>query len=180
MSGQTVARRYALALFELGVETNKLEELSQQVHDVAETVAGHRELQLLLTNPVVPLESRKAVFKEVLVKLGVSELVRNAMLLMLEHSRAGVLRATARALRDLADVKAGRVRASVTSAAALSEAQYGRLQGALEKMTGRKVALDRKVDPTLIGGVVTRLGDKVFDGSVKARLAELRQSLLPN
>jgi F-type H+-transporting ATPase subunit delta len=89
-----------------------------------------------------------------------------------------ILPALSRALRKLSDEHANLVRAQVTSAKALPDDYVRRLQGELEKMTGHKVLLERKVDPTLIAGVVTRVGDLVIDGSLRARLVDLKAQLL--
>jgi F-type H+-transporting ATPase subunit delta len=174
------ARRYAKALFDLAIEQNALDRMTAEMRAVGETVAGSRELQLALSNPTVDPASRKAVMSQVVQRLGVSPTVRNAVLLITDHGRVGVLPQIAELLGNLADERAGKVRAEVTSAAPLTEAQYTRLTATLERLTGRKISLARKVDPTLIGGVVTRIGDKVYDGSVKTRLAELRNALLPS
>ena len=84
----------------------------------------------------------------------------------------------ARQLARLADLDDNVLRAEVTSAGTLSEAYLGRLKAELEKSTGKKIMLTQKQDPSLIGGVVTRIGDTVIDGSVRARLASFRESLL--
>ena len=81
-------------------------------------------------------------------------------------------------LDRLSDEKAGVLRATVTSATALSDAYCDRLRGELEKRTGKKVVLDRAVDPSLLGGVITRIGDQVIDGSLKSRFATMRAALL--
>lgn len=180
-STQTAAaRRYAKAVFDLANEQGALDRVTSEVKSVGDAVAESHELADVLSNPAVPPAARKAVMTEVLARLGVSALVRNAVLLIADHNRAAILPQIATQLTLLADERAGRVRAEVVSATAMTETQYTRLTAALEKLTGRKITLTRKVDATLIGGVVTRIGDKVYDGSVKTRLAELRQSLLPS
>ena len=80
----------------------------------------------------------------------------------------------------MADDKRGIVRAEVLTAMALPEEYFTQLQQQLERVTGRKVALDRKIDPSLIGGVVARVGDTVYDGSLIARLRQLKETMLPN
>ena len=81
----------------------------------------------------------------------------------------------ARALRDLVDEKAGRVRARVTSAKPLPALMEGRIRAAIERTTGRSVVMEKREDPALIAGMVTQIGDVVYDGSLAAELAELRQ-----
>jgi len=180
MSLQPVARRYAKALFELAVEQNAVEKITAEVKSVADTIASSPELAAALASPTVPVPSRKAIMSQIADKLGVSPIVKNAILLITDHNRANALPRIANALSELADEKAGKLRAEVTSAAPLSEPQYSKLTATLEKITGRKISLLKKTDPTLIGGVVTRIGDKVYDGSVKSRLEEIRLSLLPS
>jgi F-type H+-transporting ATPase subunit delta len=97
---------------------------------------------------------------------------------LLERGRIGILRAASRVYSELADARAGQVRATVTAAAALSASDLDRVRRALEKRTGRKVLIQTAVDPALIGGVVARVGDLVLDGSVRTQLDEMRQRLL--
>lgn len=177
MSGVT-ARRYARALFMIGVEEGRVEALGRELGSVAETVRGSKELSSLLASPVVPQEARREVMREVLSRLAVSPTVRNAVLLLTDRRRGALVPEVSDAYTRLGDEKAGKVHAEVTSAVPLSDAQYGRLSKLLEQLTGKSVTLARKVDAALIGGVVTRIGDKVYDGSVRTRLAELRQAAL--
>ena len=178
MSLQPVARRYAKALFELALETHSLEKVTSEVRSVADALVASPELETVLTSPTVPVPARVAVMTAVLERLAVSPMVKNAVLLITERSRASVLPRIAATLGDLADEKAGRVRAEVTSAVALSEAQYQQITASLQKLAGRSITLVRNVDPSLIGGVITRIGDTVYDGSLRARLEGLRSALL--
>jgi F-type H+-transporting ATPase subunit delta len=111
-------------------------------------------------------------------RLGVGEKAKNTLRLLVRKRRIAAVPEIARQLARLSDEDAGVLRAEVTSAGPLSEAYLGRLRAELEKATGRKVAVSHKQDPSLIGGVVTRIGDQVIDGSVRARLAGFRDSLL--
>ena len=86
----------------------------------------------------------------------------------------------ARLLREINDKRKGLVRAEVVTAAPLSDAYYARLQQQLEKMTGRKIVLDKREDPTILAGVITRIGDTVYDGSLRSRLHEIKHALLPS
>jgi F-type H+-transporting ATPase subunit delta len=174
------AKRYAKAVFDLATEAGELEKITGEFRDLGRLVDESKELAAALANPMVDPSQRKAVMKAVLDRMGASTLTKNAVLLITDHRRADVLPQIATDLARLSDERAGRVQAEVRSAAALSEPQYQRVAASLEKLTGRKISLQRKVDPTLIGGVVVRVGDKVFDGSVASRLKELRTSLLPS
>lgn len=175
------ARRYAHALYLIGVEENRLDALSRDFRSVADTVKSSPELRELLSSPVVSQQARKAVMTDILARLSVTGTTRNAVMLLTDRRRGALIPDIADALAMLSDERAGKVQAEVTSATPLTEAQAAKLVLVLEKLTARKITLTRKVDPTLIGGVVTRIGDKVYDGSVRTRLAEIRESaLLPS
>ena len=173
----TVAERYARAIFELGVEAGQIEALSNQIRNFAETYAANRELQGVLDNPLIELSKREAVLQDIAGRVGLTGVGLNAVRFIAQRNRLGSLPGIARRLATLADEKAGVVRATVTTAGPLPESFYERLTRELEGATGRKVALDRKQDPSLIAGIVTRIGDNTIDGSVKGRLAEIERQL---
>jgi F-type H+-transporting ATPase subunit delta len=177
MSEGTVAERYARAIFELGVEAGQVVALSEQIRSFAETYSNSPELRAVLDNPMIEPERRSAMLADVAAKIGLSGVGLNAVRLLAHRSRLASLPAIARRLASLADEKAGVVRAVVISAAPLPESFYERLMRELESATSRKVAIDRQQDPTLIAGVVTRIGDNTIDGSIKGRLAEIRRQL---
>lgn len=180
MIGGQVARRYAKALIELGGEQGNLDALVKEISDVAEAIEGSAELRNLIENPEIARTARKAVLAEVAQRLGASQTTRNTIALLADNGRLRILPALARELRREADERAGVLRAHVRSAQQLSEGYVQKLQQALEQRFKRKVVIDREVDPTLLAGVVTRVGDTIIDGSLKARLDELRVQLLPN
>jgi len=124
-------------------------------------------------------EVKPAAVAEVAAALGASVTARNTALLLVDRRRARALPYIADTLRELADVRKGVVRAQVTSATPLSDSYYARLQGQLERLTGMRVVVERQTDASLIGGVVTRIGDRIFDGSVRSRLQSMREALLP-
>lgn len=174
------ARRYARAIFDLASEAGTLDATVAELRSVGETVENSAELAHVLSSPAISPAMRKSVMDAIVARLEVSPMVRNAVLLLTDRRRAALIPRIAEAVSALADESAGKVRAEVVSAAPLSAAQYARLTSTLERLTGRKIALQPRVDPTLIGGVVTRIGDKVYDGSVRSQLEEIRQSLLPS
>ncbi len=180
MIGTNVARRYARAIFEIGVETNELPTLVEQIATVASIYESSPELQRALDNPLVMYEAKKAILRDVADRAGVSPTVKNTLLLLGDRRRLSALSGIAQILREMTDAKQGVLRAEVTTAVRLSDAYYAKLQAQLEKMTGQRVALDRREDPSILAGVIARIGDRVYDGSLKTRLTELGNSLLPN
>lgn len=179
MSVQIVARRYARALLELGVEQSNLDRLVEEISTVAGAWDVSHDLRNALENPLVAHPAKKAVMTELCDQIGASPTTRNVVQMLIDRRRTKTLPFIAQYLREFADRRKGVVRAEVTTAAPLSDAYYERLQLQLEKMTGQKVVVDKKTDPTLVAGVVTRIGDRIFDGSLRTRLQSLKDALLP-
>jgi F-type H+-transporting ATPase subunit delta len=177
-SEATIAERYARAIFELGVETGTLAALADQIRRFAGAYAESADLRSVLENPLVPLEQRQNILGEVATRLGFGPSALNTVRYLATRRRLSVLPDIAKQLDMLSDDKQGIVRATVTSAAPLSESFYQRLAEQLATLVGNKVVLDRREDPSLIAGVVTRIGDNTIDGSLRGRLENLERKLL--
>lgn len=178
MISSAIVERYARAIFELGVEAGQLTQLSDHVREFAAAYATSPDLRMVGENPLVPEEQRDAVIKEVGTRLGMGELALNAVRLLARRRRLSALPDVAKRLGGLADEKAGIVRAKVVSAAPMAEDFYAKLAQKLEAKTRMKVVIEREQDPSLIAGVVTKIGDNTIDGSLKGRLQALERSLL--
>jgi len=174
-----VSRRYAQALLELGSETGQLDALVEEISAAAAAYEASAELQAALENPLFPYAVKKNILADLAEGLGLGQTTRNALFLLNDRRRLRALPSIARLLREMNDKRAGLLRAEVVTAAPLSEAYYARLQQQLEKMTGKKVVLDRREDPAILAGVVTRIGDTLYDGSLRSRLHEIKHALLP-
>ena len=175
-----VARRYAKALFELGTEAGSLETVVTEITRIADVYEGNQELARALDNPLVSLDAKRAILRELAEHMQVSAITKHTLLLLGDRRRTSALASVARSLAELSDKKKGIVRAEVTSAVILPDAYYDRLKAQLERVTGKKITIDRRLDPAILGGVVARIGDRIFDGSLQSRLSEVRQHLLPN
>jgi len=175
---EAVAKRYAQAIFELGVETSNVALLTDDVKRLAQAYEASAELRSVLENPLVSAEDRKALVDELSTRLNLSPLGRNTFGLLVERRRIAALPAIAKELAKLADERAGIVRGKVTSAVPLSETYFQKLQREIESLTGKKVLLERNQDPELIAGLVVQIGDRIIDGSVRARLDQMREQLL--
>lgn len=173
-----VARRYAKALLSIGVERQSYDALNKELERAAETFQRSPELKTTLENPVFSLAKRRLILDELARRLGLSKLVRNFLMLLLDKGRIDALPEIARAHRALVDEHAGRLRASVTSARPLDPRLELRLKTALERQSHKIILLEKRQDPSIVGGLVTQLGDLVFDGSVRAQLEGLRHRLL--
>lgn len=175
-----IARRYATALLELGSESNQLDALVDEIGRAAQTYTASSELRSALADPLLSPQAKREIVAEIAQRLNVGQVTKNALALLVDRRRMPALPAISQRLREMADDKRGIVRAEVFTAMPLPEEYFAQLQQQLERVTGRRVALDRKLDPTLICGVVARVGDTVYDGSLIARLRQLKETLLPN
>jgi F-type H+-transporting ATPase subunit delta len=173
-----VARRYARALLDIGVERGNLALLQEQFKALGELYKNSREFRNTMLNPSIKLDDRKAVVRKIAEKYTLDKVVLNASLLLLDRDRLRFIESISSELDRLSDLHNGRLRASVTSATALSAAQLEKLRQTLEARTGKKVELESSVDASLIGGLVTRLDGKVVDGSVRGQLERMRASFL--
>lgn len=180
MSTAHISRRYARALLEIGTSDGSLETLVAEMQKVADVYLESAELRNAVDNPVVPQPAKKAIASALCDKLGVGKTARHAVLLLGDRRRLKILPEIATMLREMNDAKKGLIRAEVTTAVALSDGFYQKLLQTLEKLSNKRVVLDKKHDPALIGGVVLRIGDLVLDSSLKTRLDGLKHALLPN
>ncbi|MDB4973567.1 MAG: synthase subunit delta [Myxococcaceae bacterium] len=177
MSVGSLSKRYARAILELANEAGQTSEVSKELAEFVAQWNESDELRAVFLNPDIKLADRKAILAEVTQRAGLSPITRNSILYINDSGRIAALPNIARAYAELAGEASGVVLAEVTSASPLSETYYAQLQKTLEQVTGHKVSLEKKTDPSLIAGVVTRVGDKVFDGSIRSRLADLKDTL---
>ncbi len=175
-----IAKRYATALLELGVESGQLDKLVDEIGRAAQAYEASGELRAAFDDPLVAAPTKKAILAEIAQHLEVGDTTKNALSLLLDRRRIRALPAIAARLREMADAKRGILRAEVMTALPLPEEYFEQLQRQLERITGRRVALDRKLEPTLVAGVVVRLGDTVYDGSLVARVRAAKEQMLPN
>lgn len=178
MSESPIARRYAKALVELCTETKNHAVIGKQLESFAQTWSSSEDLQALMKNPVVPLDDKREVLTRIFSRFLFAPTTRNFLLVLLENERIAQVEEITHAFATQMDELSNRTRATVTSAVPLERSDLARIQTALQRLTGKTVVLDARVDPSLIGGVVTEIGNIVLDGSVKTQLQSLREHLL--
>ncbi|MCB9629344.1 MAG: F0F1 ATP synthase subunit delta [Sandaracinaceae bacterium] len=178
MSNATISRRYAKALLELAVEATQTPTVQKALTDFAAAWSSNEGLRDIFENPSVTSESRTKVLEQLAMRVAAPPLLKNTLKLLADRNRMALVPELAAEFNLLAQAATGQVEAEVTTAAPMPEQYYVELQKVLEKVTGKKVVLVRKQDPAIIAGVITRVGDKVFDGSVRNRLTELKEQLL--
>jgi F-type H+-transporting ATPase subunit delta len=180
MISSAVVNRYANALADVvlapraGVEPAQVVE---QLRSFDEAVASARDLRSVLTSPAIPVARKRAVIKDIAEKLGLATVVRNFVLVVSDHRRSDALGQIVEAFEESLDSRLGFVRAEVHSASELSREQQNELSAQLGHLAGAQVRMRFVVEPELIGGVTAKIGSKVYDGSVKGQLAEMRKRL---
>lgn len=171
-----VARRYAQALTEEAQKNGALVQVDADVAFLEETLANSRDLRTMLTSPIVPRAKKEAILGR-LFESRVSPLTSQFLRLLVEKERDDVIPEILAAYRDLRDERSGIVEATVQTAAPLSPAEAERLQGALEARVRSTIRMRVELEPALIGGLVVRVGDVVYDRSVRHQLQTLRDQL---
>lgn len=177
MISNAIARRYAKALVQLGAEEGAVDRFGAELARAAAVLGTSADLRLILGSPAYRIEAKREILKDVIAKLSLSGSVANFLQVLLDRGRIGCLPQIVQSYESLADELSGVVRPLLVSAVSLEDAQVEEMKSALSKATGKKVVLSVKVDPSLIGGVVTKIGDKVFDGSVRTQLDRIRDIL---
>ena len=178
MIGSAVGKRYARALYDLGDEQKLGPKFGTDLSAVAEAWTSSDELQSVFANPQFGAESKRAVIGGLADRLRVHAMVKNTLMMLADRGRLAHLPEIAEAYARIAERRSGRVRAEIVTAHKLPEAYYAQLEKTLKEATGKDVVLQRREDPSLIGGVVTTVEGRVFDGSIKHRLEQLRTRLL--
>jgi F-type H+-transporting ATPase subunit delta len=172
-----IAKRYARAFFEIAAEEKRYEEYYGEMNRFSAVLQANRNLSEFLANPVFDQRDKKAVLESVLEKVPVSPLTANFLKLLVDKRRIGILPAIEGCYRELMDNALQKARVTVSTAFPLTGELSGRLQKALEGLTGREVEMTVSEDPTLLGGIVVRVGDTLYDGSIKTQLNNIRNLL---
>ena len=179
MLNMELGRKYAKAIFELACEDDKLKEYGADLAKVQQLYTQCPELKAYLCNPNIQPEEKKSLLREGFED-GVQEMVLNFLLLLIDKRRMMVFEAISAIFVQLSNEKLGIAVADVTTVEPLSETQKAELMEKLGRVTGKEVSLREHRDPSLIGGVVVRIGDRRIDGSVKGRLAAMTAQLMAN
>jgi F-type H+-transporting ATPase subunit delta len=175
---RTAANRYARALLDVGLKENAdLSKIDTELAEFAELVRTHSTLEKVLLNPAVPVPRKRAVVAELTGRARVQPVVAKLLALLADRDRLIVLPDLVAAYRERLQDHLQIVRAEVTTATPLSADRAKHIERTLASVTGRTVTLSTRVDPSIIGGVVARVGSTVFDGSITNHLQRMKQRL---
>ena len=177
MKNTILANRYAKALFAVAQETDTFDEFAKVLSDVAGVIVGQPEVSDGLTNPLYPVDVRVKVMDHIIGAAGATGVVKNFLTLVVQKKRAEFLPEISEAFQALIDEQRNICQGSVVTATEISADLKDKVQGTLEKITGKTVVLTTKVDPAIVGGIIAKVGDLVLDGSIKSQLQGLKESI---
>ena len=178
MSVETIARRYGTALADVVLKTGETQTVSSELKSWEEMLASSTDLRSALANPAIAHLDKEKVLESLIAKANPSKTTSNFLRVLQRNGRLTDLSEINDKFAAVLEERSGHVAAEVTSARELSADQKGELKANLEKLTGKQVQLNFGIDESIIGGVVTRVGSTVYDGSVKTQLENLRQELI--
>jgi len=178
MASDATASRYAHAVFEIGVEHDKIEVLHDQLDRVNVAFQSSDAFEHLLLHPGIEVDERRQAIRQLADKWGLDEMLVNFLFVLLDNERVRKLPSILETYRKLLDDKEGNLRATVTSAVELDGGEKRALKQVLSEKFGKDIILTTETDEDLIGGAVARVGGTVFDGSVRNELDNLKENIL--
>ena len=174
---KSASLQYATALADIALEQGAADPVKKQLADFGATYAESSELRNILSSPAVDRTAKHGVIEKIAARLGASRIVRNFLFIVTDNQRSHLLPEILQTFDTVIRQRQGMAEAEVTSAAELTAEQKATLQETLERLTGKKIQAKYSLDPGLLGGAVVRIGDTIYDGSVRNRLNQMRARL---
>ena len=177
MSTRASAARYARALLDVVIKEGNPEQVERELSSFADLFAQNPNLERVLTNPAVPVSGKRGIVTELSSRLGLSSPLAKLLLLLADRDRLVLVPDLVAVYRDRLMDHLQVVRANITTAEPLGEATLAVLKQRLAEMTGRQVTMTTRLDPSIIGGIIARVGTTVYDGSVATQLDKIKNRL---
>jgi F-type H+-transporting ATPase subunit delta len=177
MSVQTVARRYANALADVALERGEAREAQEELAAWEQMIQSSPDLQEVFRNPTIALDQKRAVLNKLIERARPRQTTANFLKVLLQNQRLTELGEINTKLAQVLDERAGMVAATVTTARPIPASSQQELHVKLGALTSKKVRVNFATDPELIGGMVTRIGSTVYDGSVRNQLQQIKESM---
>ena len=174
---RSASLQYATALADVALEQGAADPVKKQLEDFGAAYAESAELRSVLSSPAVERIAKHGVIEKLAARLGASRIVRNFLFIVVDNQRTHLLPEILETFETVIRQRQGFAEAEVTSATELSAPQKAQLQQTLEGLTGKKVQAKYSLDPALLGGALVRIGDTIYDGSVRNRLNQMRAQL---
>jgi F-type H+-transporting ATPase subunit delta len=178
MTNRTAATRYARALLEVAVkEKADLDQIERELASVVDLFTQHQALAHVLLNPVVPVPRKRAAMDVITTRAQLLPMVSKLLGLLAERDRLVLVPDLLESYRDRLLDHRNVIRAEITTTAPLAPDRMKAIEASLARASGRTVTLSAKIDPAIIGGVVTRIGSTIYDGSVTRQLQRMKEKL---
>lgn len=177
MSSQTAARRYASALADVVIPRGEERAVQQELNAWGAMIAENSALQEAFGNPTVAYEQKRNVLEKLIARTQVQPNTANFLRVLLKNHRLSELEHVNAKLAEVLDDRTGLISAEVVSARPISDSTKASLEQKLTQLTGKKARLTFQTDESLLGGIVTRIGSTIYDGSVRNQLSRLREEL---
>ena len=181
MSSNKLARRYALALIELGKEANELNAISTSLNDFSAVLSlSDHLLHKSMNNPAISIDEKRATIEDVAKKLNLHSFVKNVIHILLERRRLFIFANLVTTFDEMADKELHRVRAVVTTASTISEEEKTKLKSTLStshSVSPENLIVDFQIDEHIIGGIIAKVGDRIYDGSIRSQLKQIQTVL---
>ncbi len=174
---KSASLQYATALAEIALEQGATQPVLNQLADFGRAYEESTELRTFLSNPAVSREAKHGVIEQLVTRLGASKVIRNFLFVVVDNQRTQQLPHMIETFQEVVRQRQGVAEAQVDSAMELNATQKTQLLQTLEHMTGKKIQAKYSLDPTLLGGAVVRIGDTIYDGSLRNRLNQMRARL---
>ncbi len=174
---KSASLQYAKALADIALAQGAGDAALRQLTDFRDAYAESAELRNFLASPAVDREAKHGVIEKLVARLGASKIVRNFLFVVTDHGRMHILPEIVESFQEVIRKRQGIAEAEIFSAVDLTAAQKAEFAFTLERMTGQRIEPKYSLDPSLLGGAVVRIGDAIYDGSVRNRLNEMRSKL---
>jgi F-type H+-transporting ATPase subunit delta len=175
---KSASRQYANALADIALAQGAGAPVLQQLGDITAAYASSSELRNFLESPAITKEQKRSIVEKISARLGASKILRNCLFVMIDHQRMHQLPEILESFRTVLRERQGIAEAEVFSAVTLNDAQKTEMKQTLERVTGKTIEAKFSLDPNLLGGARVRVGDTIYDGSLRNRLNGLRERLL--
>jgi F-type H+-transporting ATPase subunit delta len=175
---KSASLQYANALADVALAQGAADAALKQLGDFAAAYGLSSELRSFLTSPAVPREAKHGVIEKIASRVGAGKIIRNFLFVIADHHRTHILPEIVASFQDVIRQRQGIAEAEITSAVELSAAQKKKFAQTLERLTGKKIQAKYSLDAALLGGAVVRVGDTIYDGSVRNSLNEMRARLV--
>jgi F-type H+-transporting ATPase subunit delta len=178
MSNETIARRYSAALADVVIKSGETDNVRTELAGWATLLAANPDLANVFSNPAISHSNKEKVLDGLIAKTKPANSTANFLKVLLQNGRLADLPEINTKFDSVLEERRGVVSAEITSARALPDAERADFETNLQRLTGKQVNVNYRVDPEIIGGVVTRIGSTVYDGSVKTKLENLKEQLV--